>query len=126
MHNLLEVIIEKLKKYPEAAFLLTNNSISVKPKNETGFPVMLTVHGVNGYVVYFDFWHEEFNQEEEALNCFALGLSNLCRLKIEAKGNKPFKWTVEFMQEGVWKEESTTGIFNFAFWKKRHVYFLQN
>jgi hypothetical protein len=33
----------------------------------------------SGYTVYFEGWPEEFTSEDEALDCFAFGLSPKCR-----------------------------------------------
>lgn len=35
----------------------------------------------------FEGWHEAFEQEEEALECVAFGLSAACRLRVDYRGN---------------------------------------
>jgi|SaaInl5LU_22_DNA_1037371.scaffolds.fasta_scaffold33745_2 hypothetical protein len=119
-------IINRLKKYPEAEYELNAESITVNPKNDNGFPVTLTDNGNGNFTVAFDFWHEEFDNENDALNCFAFGLSKVCRLRLTKKGNRPIKWTVESYENGNWKEDSTTGLFSLSFWKKVEYEFLQN
>jgi hypothetical protein len=47
-------------------------------------------------------------------------------LKVTIKGGKPFKWTVEFLRDGVWHRDATTALFAFRFWKKKEVRYLQN
>ena len=126
MHQTIQKVLDKLKKYPETEYELTENSITVLPKNEKGFPVTLTVHVGNSFTVAYDFWHEEFENEDEALNCLAFGLSEECRLKLTKRGQQPYKWTVEYYDEGAWREDSTTGLFNLKFWKKSKVIYLQN
>jgi hypothetical protein len=126
MSKTIDEIVSRLKKYPEAEYDLNPESITVNPKNESGFPVTLTVNGNGGFTVAFDFWHEEFNNENDALNCFAFGLSKDCRLKLTKKGNRPIKWTVESNENGIWKEDSTTGLIDLSFWKKSEFEFLQN
>lgn len=126
MTTTIKKIIDKLKKYPEAEYNLTDNSIVIKPKNDSGFPVTLTSNGYNHYTVSFDFWHEEFTKEEDALNCFVFGLSQECRLKLTKRGNKPYKWTVEFKDSETWKEDSTTGLFNLTLWRRKTIEYLQN
>ena len=126
MNKTINEVISRLKKYPEAEYELNAESITVNPNNENGFPVTLTDNGNENFTVAFDFWHEEFDNENDALNCFAFGLSKDCRLKLTKKGNKPIKWTVESIENGVWKEDSSTGLVNLTFWKKPEFEFLQN
>jgi hypothetical protein len=83
--------------------------------------------------VYFDAWHEEFANAEEALNCFTFGLSDDCRLKITYQGNSPYVWVVEEKDENrewfpcQWIDCNEMGLLALPlFWlKKKHVY-LQN
>ena len=126
MNKTINEVISRLKKYPEAEYELNAESITVNPNNENGFPVTLTDNGNENFTVAFDFWHEEFDNENDALNCFAFGLSKDCRLKLTKKGNKPIKWTVESIENGVWKEDCSTGLVNLSFWKKSEFEFLQN
>jgi hypothetical protein len=67
------------------------SSISVLPSADNGFTVTLRVSG-EGYTVFFDGWHEDFNDQEEALNCFAFGLADECRLKESRRGGFAYKW----------------------------------
>ncbi len=126
MSKTIDEIIIRLKKYPEAEFEVNAESITVNPKSENGFPVTLTDNENGNFTVAFDFWHEEFDNENDALNCFAFGLSKDCRLKLTKKGNRPIKWTVESYENGKWIEDSTTGLINLNFWKKSEFEFLQN
>lgn len=90
-----------------------------------GFPVALAVSG-NEYVVSFAGWHEHFTSPEEALNCFAFGLSEECRLKAHKRGDFAHRWTVESQKNGAWVEDSTTGLLFFPFWRRPEVTHLQN
>jgi hypothetical protein len=60
------------------------------------------------------------------LNCFAFGLSDQCRLKVCLRGGFAYNWTVESKENGNWVEDSTTGLFLFPFWKRKHVCYLRN
>jgi|GEM_PF-2755409 len=86
---------------PEVNFEQKDGAITIFPNEPTGFAVSLFVHSDMAYTVYFDSWHEEFTQAEEALECFAFGLSDQCRLKVSKRGGKPYKWTVESQEDGV-------------------------
>ena len=123
--NLIDEIKARLSKYPNAEYESNASSISVLPSSDNGFTVGLNVnHG--GYTVFFDGWHEDFHDEEEALNCFALGLSDECRLRESRRGSFAYKWTVESKEDGEWMEHATTGLFLFPFWKSPEVRYLQN
>ncbi|WP_236960996.1 hypothetical protein, partial [Joostella atrarenae] len=126
MDKAISEIIERLKKYPNADYELDENSIIVKENNDNGFSVSLTLNGNENYTVAFDVWHEEFDNEIDALNCFAFGLSKDCRLKTTKKGGKPIKWTVQSNENGNWIDGNTTGLINLAFWQKSDVVYLQN
>jgi len=126
MSKTIDKIVEKLKNHPDCDYELFDNSLTVKPNDDKGFPVTITAHEDNAFMVAYDFWHEEFDKENEALNCFVFGLTTECRLKLTKRGQKPFKWTVEYNDKGTWKEDSTTGVFNLAFWKSTNIEYLQN
>lgn len=123
--NVIEEIKANLQKYPHAKSESNSSSISVFPTSDDGFTVGLTVNQ-DSYTVSFDGWHENFQDKEEALNCFAFGLSPDCRLKEYRRGNFAYKWIVESKENGGWVEDSTTGLFLFPFWMKKEVRYLQN
>jgi hypothetical protein len=118
-------IVEKLKKYPELSFKLEANTIAVEPTSPDGFAVWLSERD-GGYTVSFDGWHEEFESEEAALNCFAFGLSDKCRLKIEYRGDFPYRWSVEGANGDGWVTDSTTGLLFFPFWRRLRTVYRQN
>ena len=126
MNKSIDKIIERLKKHPKLQYDFTDTSIIIKPKEKNGFPVSLTVNMDNQFTVEFDFWHEEFSNEDEAIKCFFFGLTKDCRLKLTKRGERPFKWTVEYKDIETWKEDSTTGFFNLAFWRQKNIEYLQN
>jgi hypothetical protein len=78
------------------------------------------------YTVYFDGWHEEFTSEEDALDCFAFGLSPACRLAIIFRGRTATKWIVESLHDGQWTRDSVTGLLLQAFWREARVVYRQN
>ena len=61
--------------------------------------------------MFFNGWREDFQQPEEALDCFAFGLSDECRLKETRRGSFAYRWTVESKQNGEWVADSETGLF---------------
>ena len=115
----------RLMKYPNARAQEGPNSITVLPMDDRGFSVSLHAAG-SEFVVSFAGWHEHFSSAEEALNCFAFGLSEECRLKVRKRGDFAYRWTVESQQNGAWVEDSTTGFIFFPFWRRQEVAYLQN
>lgn len=123
--NVLEEIKAKLQQYPFVRYESDADSLSVFPTANDGFTVGLTVNQ-KSFTVSFNGWHEDFQNEEEALTCFAFGLSADCRLKEYKRGSFAYKWTVEARENGEWVEDSTTGLFLFPFWKPKESRYLQN
>ncbi|HZA65727.1 MAG TPA: hypothetical protein VE592_02195 [Geminicoccaceae bacterium] len=121
----IEVIRDKLTKYPEARFRRGDNFIVVMPRDESGFEVGLR-EDRDGYTVNFDGWHEAFEDREAALNCFAFGLSSGCRLHVEVRGAFRCKWVLEYEANGQWYEDSTVGLIFFPFWRRPKTIYLQN
>jgi len=103
-------IKQKLFKYPHLKYSVTADAVTIEAPSTNGFSVALTVEN-GGYTVYFDGWHESFKSGEEALNCFAFGLSDQCRLKVERRGRMENRWILESFVDNTWQEESQTGCF---------------
>jgi|SRR6266851_1489853 len=123
--NVIDDIKAKLQTYPNARYEISGSSISVLPISDNGFTVRLDL-APDRYTVSFNGWHEDFQYEEEALQCFAFGLSDECRLKEWRRGNFAYRWAVESRENGRWVADSETGLFLFPFWKAKEVRYLQN
>lgn len=102
------------------------NYIEAVPIAKGGFPVSLENEGFQFTVTYGGGWHEHLEKAQDALNCFGFGLSERCRLKVHTAGNSEYKWTVEYLYENKWLEDSTTGLLFFPFWRQRETFYLQN
>ena len=124
--NPIEELKRRLDTLPGARYESDGNSITVLPNNSHGFNVMLTQNSATSYTIFFNGWHEDFEDVEETVNVFGLGLSDECRLKEYRRGNFAYKWTVETLDDGEWLEQSTTSLLIFPFWRKREVHYLQN
>jgi hypothetical protein len=123
--NAIDSIKMKLAKYPGVSYSETLTSIEVRPGNDTGFTVSLYVHN-NGATVHFDGWHETFDAEDDALNCFAFGLSEECRLQVVYRGSMPTRRVVESLRDGSWVPDTETGLILFPFWRRKRVVYRQN
>ena len=120
-------ILEKLYNNPEIKYKLEDNTLSIIPDTESGFLVWLT-ESTKDLTVGFEGWHEHFqvNDEEDALDLFALGLSTDCRLKIVSRGNFAYKWVAEMKNEDGWQDLGTTSLIFFPFWKSKKEKYHQN
>ena len=124
--NAVHIIEEMCKKYSGIKYNKDSNSIIILPATSKGFSVCYNFKNGTHYVSFLG-WHEEFYSEKEAFNCFVLGLSNECRLKVQSKGDFQYGWTLEAKNEkGNWEEDSTTGLLFFPFWRKTTTVILQN
>lgn len=117
----------RLDKYPDLAVIDEENMITVSAKSGDGFDVWFSVDD-DEYTVGFEGWHQHFEKDEveDALSCFAFGLSNECRLKVVSRGGTPYKWAMEAMEDGKWVTYSTTALLWAPFWRKKAVNYLSN
>src|SRR5688500_11109615 len=95
--SIIEDIKERLQKHPSVQYHADGDSIEVPASDANGFTVTLHVSG-HEYIVAFDGWHEHFEEEAEAANCFIWGLSDECRLKVYSRGKFDYKWVVEYKE----------------------------
>jgi hypothetical protein len=123
--NAIEKIKAKLSKYPDVRYSESADEIEVHPRDQSGFTVGLRITP-SGFTVYFEGWHEEFSSEDEALNCFAFGLSPDCRLAVVLRGNTETKWVVESLKDGKWTPDSETGLLLQPFWRSARIEYRQN
>lgn len=126
MNSTIWKIKEKIIAHNEIKIVEENeNSIIVKPDGEKSFPI--TVLKKDGkYFVYFKGWNQSFDTEEEALDVFAFGLSEDCRLKVVTVKDVEYKWILEYKENGKWNKDSETNIGMFPFWLKKQIKFYQN
>jgi hypothetical protein len=122
----IDEIQQRLAKYPDVRYEIRDDAITVFPLSETGFEVELLSADDGSFSVFFEGWHQAFSNKEEALNCFAFGLSGECRLREFSRGGKAYKWTVEYRQNNEWVADSTSWLLGFAFWRRRTERYLQN
>ncbi|MGD9649060.1 MAG: hypothetical protein AB7U73_25340 [Pirellulales bacterium] len=123
--NAIEQIRIKLQKFPHLHYEETPDSITVFAESDEGFQVQLQMNA-GEYTVAFEGWHEHFDSETEALCCFAFGLSEECRLRVTSRGMFDYRWTVQCLRNGVWQDDSETGLVLFPFWRRRRERYLQN
>ena len=123
--NAIQKIKAKLSAYPDIQYSESADGIVVHPRDRSGFTVGLRITP-SGFTVHFEGWHDEFTSEDEALNCFAFGLSPKCRLAIVLRGDTETKWVVEGFENGAWTPDSETGLLLQPFWRSARVEYRQN
>ena len=123
--NAIDKIKARLAPYADVRYSERENEIEVHPRDPSGFTVALRITAA-GFTVYFDGWHEEFESEDEAVNCFGFGLSPSCRLAVTLRGNGETSWTVEGLQDGVWTTDSKTTLLVQPFWRPARIEYRQN
>ena len=124
--NVVQTIAERLReRHPSFSTRVEGDTITVEPLDGDGFRVWLREND-GSYVVGFEGWHEHFASEEEALECFKFGLSENCRLKVVYRGACAQLWTVESKTDSGWREDSTTGLLIFPFWRRAHTVYRTN
>jgi hypothetical protein len=118
-------IEEKLREYPDVLYRKSDNRLEVPAQSPTGFCVWI-LDRPDKYTVGFEGWHEEFEDADEALDCFTFGLSNACLLRIFRRGETDYKWLVLQRENGEWVSDSETGLLLFPFWRRCVQRDLQN
>jgi hypothetical protein len=130
--NAIEEIRKRMRHFPQAKTEITVLQATVFPLDETGFQVSLTRNST-GCMVSFDGWHANYEDEADALNVFAFGLSQDCRLQVHYRGDFAHIWKVEEKSKsGEWVPCEWVGaneaglIAPPLFWVKKRVVYLQN
>lgn len=99
---------------------VTDTGITIESRDKSGFPVSIEAYDKE-IVVFYDGWHEHFSDVQEAVNCFLLGLTPQCRLRVTEYGSNPYKWTMEWMSDREWEGDSTTGLVFVPFWRRKSI-----
>ncbi len=125
MTNWQETILSKLDKYTGFEIVNGDGSITVSCNNPESFDVSFHALGKD-FQVSFDGWHELFDAEEDALNCFAFGLSKECRLKVAKRGKMECSWTAQYWRDDKWIDDTTTGLIVIPFWRSKKIEYGHN
>jgi hypothetical protein len=115
----------RLRRFPQARVEATETRVTVFPLDSTGFTVGFQIHG-DRYLVTCDGWHEEFEAQGPALDCFGMALSPAARLRVTQRGTFAYKWQCQILRDGAWCGTTETGLLFFPFWRRRTVVYLQN
>jgi hypothetical protein len=120
-----------LSNYPDLNVEETADSISVLPKDFSGFKVRFK-QWKNGYILSYGNWHEYLPKSElgakVALGLFKFGLSDSCKLTICRKGNIDYHCSLSYNDPTIyqWTIIAKQKIFIYPFWEPEEVKVLQN
>lgn len=110
----------KLARYPELVVEETSNWIMARPPGEDAFEVRLHVRAED-YIVFYVGWHAHLEDEDDALELFARGLSDLVRLRVTSRGGWDCAWMLQLRQGDEWVDQSIVGLLFFPFWRRKRV-----
>ncbi len=120
-----EAILAKLDRYTGIDVGVGDAHIVVTCQNPESFDVSIHAQGEQ-FLVGFDGWHEHFDAKSDALNCFAFGLSQECRLKVVKRGKMECSWTVQAFKDDAWFDDTTTGLIFIPFWRTAQIEYRHN
>lgn len=129
--KVLAELMRRLDQHPNLSYQVEGHILSVLSADAHGFTVSLWDEAPQ-YTVFFDMWHTQLHDAEQALNCFAFGLSDNCRIKVTCRGGLPHAWSVERRKKGnEWVDYELvgrypTGYILFPHRHKAEVKYLQN
>jgi hypothetical protein len=124
--NTVERIVEILKAHPKVRYEYRSDAVRVLAADENGYEVALLMHSEGNYTVCLATWHMEFNDEYSAVGTFLGGLTESYRLRVSSRGNEDYLWRIQYQEKGGWRDGSAVGIFNFKFWRREKIRYLQN
>ncbi len=102
------------------------SGISVDVSDPRGFDMAIVVEG-DRITLAFDEWVEEFFDVDYARHIFGAALDGTARLKVDLLSGKPWRWTLERLDQfGEWVPESTIGHVTWRIWGRSSVVYLRN
>lgn len=125
MEHWRDAILARLESYTGYKVDVGDTHVIVTCQNNESFDVSISANG-GEFQVGFAGWHEHFASQEDALRCFAFGLSEECRLKVVKRGNMECSWTVQARQGDTWVDDTTTGLMLAPFWRAKTIEYRHN
>ena len=123
--NIFQEIRDKLNDYQGFEIEESTNKLIVIQLSESSFKVSMYTDD-DRYTVYYEGWHTQFKDEDEAIKCFLFGLSSDCRLKVTYAGEVAVRWADEALDRTEWVTHDETGSFFYPFWRRKSVRYLSN
>jgi hypothetical protein len=127
--SLVQELEVRVRDLPNVRYTLGRDSITIVPEDRGGFTISVRESAGPGrrrYRVEFNRWHAAFETRSDALDCVAAGLSGDYRLRVMQRGGRPFRWTLEGYEDGLWRVASTVTRPLHRFWGAREILYLKN
>jgi len=99
------------------AYSEDNGWLWIKPECKDGFETGCSEDDRYAYVSCSG-WHEEFEDKDEAKNCFLNALTPRVRILVTARGGYEYKWEYQALNNEIWHGYGVTGLLVFPFWRK--------
>ncbi len=110
MDGVIEDILRRFERYPEAKVSRDSTSIRFHPPTDDGYEVELTVIREDCFQVRYSGCSQYFRKPDQAIACFGLGLSRVRRVREYSFFRTPCYWEIQewdrpkIKWEGVWSE----------------------
>ncbi len=121
----LEDFKERLDRYPTIPWREEDSCIWIDPKSDSNFSVAVYIDEWRA-LTRCEGWNEPFDDLDDLVQRFLFVLSPKARLKVESKGGRDFRWTLQSRPGRHWKTESRTSSLFYPYWKETKVRYLQN
>lgn len=118
-------LTQRLERHSDIRFDSSDKRLTIRAKDESGFDITVLDEEFQ-VTVYFEGWHNHFQNMEEALQCVGFGLSDKCRIKVDRRGTTAYRWTLEYRDGDNWKPDDSTSLVFYPYWKTKSVAYLQN
>lgn len=124
--HFLDDLDQSVSRYLGATSVRAPSGITVAASGRRGFDMaLLVVHGE--CTLCFDGWKETFSDIEQVRGLFEAALRGTARLKVDTLSGKPWRWTLERLDEAdQWIAESTIGHPTWRFWGEVGSVYLRN
>lgn len=123
--NVLQLAEDHVRNHPSLRYQRRPLSLQVDAPNPNGFPVTLEVTK-EGFLVRLGGWHEQFDEERDAFECFQFAFSPHCRLRVASRSGVDCEWTLEFRDSDGWRPDKTVEKKTLKIWKQKETRYLHN
>ena len=138
VHEFVRVAKRFFERYPKVDHVLSVGSegeycvLEIPMSNEGGFDIHLDV-GDREILIHCGDFHDHHELDSEIVEFvnhyfgFIYDLLSVSmRLREFCSGRRPYKWTLECLEDGHWSEESTTGMLLYNYFGRKSELIMQN
>ena len=101
--------------------------VRIAAASPAGFDMSLAVDEFTVQLTFDRWWLDFARNDYRAIELFEQALTGDARIRVDAIGAKPWKWTLERrLSPNTWVAEQSVGALCLRFWGERTVTYLQN